>query len=44
MLQTLGVNNPKYNQARRPIALTLALLIVLANISFPVAVLLGIVK
>ena len=43
MLQTLGANNPKYNKMRRPIALTLALLVTLLNISFPVAVLLGIV-
>jgi succinate dehydrogenase / fumarate reductase cytochrome b subunit len=43
MLQTLGANNPKYNKMRRPIALTLALLVALLNISFPVAVLLGIV-
>lgn len=41
MLQTLGANNPKYNKLRRPIALTLSLLVVLLNISFPVAVLLG---
>lgn len=41
MLQTLGANNPKYNHMRRPIALTLALIIVLANMSFPVAVLAG---
>jgi succinate dehydrogenase / fumarate reductase cytochrome b subunit len=44
MLQTLGANNPKYNRMRRPVALTLAVLIALGNISFPVAVLLGIVK
>ena len=44
MLQTLGANHPKYNRARRPIAITLATLIVLGNVSFPVAVLLGIVK
>lgn len=44
MLQTLGANNPKYNRLRRPIALTLALAIVLGNISFPIAVLLGVVK
>ena len=43
MLQTLGANNQKYNRFRRPIALTLALAVVLLNISFPVAVLLGIV-
>jgi succinate dehydrogenase / fumarate reductase cytochrome b subunit len=43
MLQTLGANNPKYNRVRRPISITLALAIVLLNISFPVAVLLGFV-
>ncbi len=41
MLQTLGANNQKYNRLRRPAALSLALLVVLLNISFPVAVLLG---
>lgn len=44
MLQTLGVNNPKYNKMRRPIALILSLIVVLLNISFPVSVLLGFVK
>ena len=43
MLQTLGANNPKYNRVRRPLALTLAAIVVLLNISFPVAVLLGVV-
>jgi succinate dehydrogenase / fumarate reductase, cytochrome b subunit len=44
MLQTLGANNPKYNRLRRPIAAVLALAIVLGNISFPVAVMLGVVE
>lgn len=44
MFQTLGLNNAKYNRVRRPVALTLAILIALGNISFPVAVMLGIVK
>jgi succinate dehydrogenase / fumarate reductase, cytochrome b subunit len=44
MLQTLGANNPKYNDVRRPIALMLAGIIVLGNISFPIAVLLGVVR
>jgi succinate dehydrogenase / fumarate reductase cytochrome b subunit len=44
MLQTLGANNPKYNHLRRPIALGLALVVTLVNISFPIAVLLGIVN
>ena len=43
MLQTLGANNPKYNRLRRPVALTLAVLVALLNISFPVMVLLGVV-
>ncbi|MGQ0560546.1 MAG: succinate dehydrogenase cytochrome b subunit [Gemmatimonadota bacterium] len=44
MLQTLGANNPRYNHLRRPVAITLATLIVLGNISFPIAVMLGVVK
>ena len=44
MLQSLGLNNEKYNRLRRPTAAVLALLIVLLNISFPVAVLTGIVR
>lgn len=44
MLQSLGLNNAKYNHIRRPTAAILALLIVLANISFPIAVLIGIVR
>ena len=43
MLQTLGANNPKYNRLRRPIAITLSLIVVLLNISFPLSVMLGIV-
>jgi succinate dehydrogenase / fumarate reductase, cytochrome b subunit len=44
MLQTLGANNAKYNRLRRPIAAGLALLITLGNLSFPIAVLSGILK
>ena len=44
MLQTLGANNDKYNQVRRPVAGLIALLVTLGNISFPVAVLTGLVK
>lgn len=44
MLQTLGANNPKYNKMRRPLALTLSLLVAVLNIMFPVSVLLGFVK
>lgn len=42
-LQTLGANNPRYNRFRRPIALALALIVTLGNISFPIAVLTGII-
>jgi succinate dehydrogenase / fumarate reductase, cytochrome b subunit len=44
MLQTLGATNPKWNHVRRPIAAALALIVVLGNISFPVAVLTGMVR
>lgn len=44
MLQSLGATNPKFNHIRRPIAAVLALAIVLGNISFPVAVLTGVVS
>jgi succinate dehydrogenase / fumarate reductase, cytochrome b subunit len=44
MLQTLGANNPKYNRYRRPIAAALAIIVVVGNISFPVAVLTGILS
>jgi succinate dehydrogenase / fumarate reductase, cytochrome b subunit len=42
--QTLGVNNARYNRARRPLALAIALVVVLGNLSFPVAVLTGLVR
>lgn len=44
MLQTLGATNPKWNHIRRPIAAVLSLAVVIGNISFPVAVLTGIVS
>lgn len=43
LFQSLGINNPKYNSARRWFARGFATVIVLGNISFPVAVQLGIV-
>ena len=42
-LQTLGANNPRYNRFRRPTALAVALIVSLGNISFPIAVLTGII-
>ena len=44
MLQTLGLSHPRFNGLRDGFALALALLVVGANISFPVAVLAGFVK
>lgn len=44
MLQTLGLSHPRYNGLRDRLALGVALLVVLANISFPLAVLAGFVK
>jgi succinate dehydrogenase / fumarate reductase, cytochrome b subunit len=41
MLQTLGASNPRYNHYRRPVAAGLAVIVVLGNISFPIAVLSG---
>jgi succinate dehydrogenase / fumarate reductase cytochrome b subunit len=43
MLQTLGANNPRYNTLFRRIALLVALIVAVGNISFPVAVLTGMV-
>ena len=38
MFQTLGINNPRYNNARRRFAQGLATVILLGNLSFPLAV------
>jgi succinate dehydrogenase / fumarate reductase cytochrome b subunit len=43
MLQTLGLSHPRYNPLRNGLAGLLAVLIVLGNISIPVAVLSGLV-
>jgi len=44
MLQTLGLSHPSYNRMRKGIAILVALVIVSGNISFPVAVLTGVVS
>jgi succinate dehydrogenase / fumarate reductase cytochrome b subunit len=44
MLQTLGLSHPSYNALRDRLAFGVALLVVGANISFPLAVLAGFVK
>jgi succinate dehydrogenase / fumarate reductase, cytochrome b subunit len=42
-LQTVGANNPRYNGWRRPTAAAVALVVVIGNISFPIAVLTGVI-
>ncbi len=44
MLQTLGLSHPRYNAMRQALALGLSVLVVGANISFPLAVIFGFVK
>ena len=44
MFQSLGLNNPKWNTARRTFAIGFATLIGVANISFPLMVVTGVVK
>jgi len=44
VFQTLGASNPAYNRWRRPLAAIIAVAIIVANISFPIAVLTGVVR
>lgn len=44
MFQSLGVNNPRYNSWRRKFSAAFAAIIVVGNISFPIAVLTGVVS
>lgn len=44
MFQSLGLNNPKWNGARRQFALAFALVIGIANVSFPLMVVTGVVS
>jgi succinate dehydrogenase / fumarate reductase cytochrome b subunit len=44
MFQSLGLNNPRWNAWRRNFAIGFAVLIAVVNISFPVAVLTGVVS
>ena len=43
LFQSMGWNNPRFNKWRRQAAIAFATLIVVGNVSFPVAVLAGIV-
>lgn len=44
MFQSLGANNPRFNAWRRYLAIFFATVVTLGNVSFPVAVLVGIIK
>jgi succinate dehydrogenase / fumarate reductase cytochrome b subunit len=44
MFNSLGLNHPKFNAWRRNFAVAFALIVTLANVSFPLAVLIGIVR
>jgi succinate dehydrogenase / fumarate reductase, cytochrome b subunit len=44
MFQSLGINNPRFNPWRRYFAMAFTALIVIPNVSFPIAVLTGIVS
>jgi succinate dehydrogenase / fumarate reductase cytochrome b subunit len=43
MFQSLGINNPAYNRLRRWFAAGIAAVILIGNVSFPIAVLAGII-
>ncbi|MDY7105683.1 MAG: succinate dehydrogenase cytochrome b subunit [Actinomycetota bacterium] len=44
MFQTLGINNPRFNVARRYLATGLAAMILLGNLSFPIMVQAGLIS
>lgn len=44
LFQSMGWNNPRFNRWRRDFAVAFAALIVVANVSFPIAVLAGVVS
>lgn len=44
LLQSMGLNHPRYNQRSRAVAKLVATVIVVGNISIPVAVMAGVVK
>jgi succinate dehydrogenase / fumarate reductase cytochrome b subunit len=44
MFQSLGINSPQYNYLRRHVARALSVIILIGNVSFPVAVLTNVVE
>jgi succinate dehydrogenase / fumarate reductase, cytochrome b subunit len=43
MFQSVGVNNPAFNKARKGFAIAFTAVVIGANLTFPVAVLTGVV-
>jgi succinate dehydrogenase / fumarate reductase cytochrome b subunit len=44
LFQSLGWNNPRFNRWRRGLATGLATIVVVGNVSFPIAVLAGVIS
>ena len=44
LFQSLGINNPRYNKARRSLAIGIASIVLVGNMTFPIAVQLGLVE
>jgi succinate dehydrogenase / fumarate reductase cytochrome b subunit len=44
VLQSLGINHPRYNERQRQISRAIAMIVVVGNIAMPVAVLAGLIK
>jgi succinate dehydrogenase / fumarate reductase cytochrome b subunit len=44
MFQSLGISNPAYNRLRKGFAATVAAVILIGNVSFPIAVLTHVIK
>ncbi len=44
LFQSLGINSPRYNRMRRQFATGFALVIVIGNLSFPIAVMVGFIE
>ena len=44
LFQSMGWNNPRFNRWRRGLATGVATLIVVGNVSFPAAVLVGVIE
>jgi succinate dehydrogenase / fumarate reductase cytochrome b subunit len=44
LFQSVGINNPRFNQWRKGLAAGVATAIVVGNVSFPIAVMAGVIE